>query len=688
MQAADESVRTIKIALTGAHGTGKTTVINALEARCAERNISVEVVREIPRLICESVDDPTFFRQQSNTFAKQSLLLQGQIQAELRAITSSPELILCDRALLDHWIYTTHFHRSALDRPNVIEAYASMVVQHCSTYDMIFYIPVEFSPVDDGVREADLEFQEAIDRGIRAFLQTHRLKFVAIRGTVEERSATVLDFIDAQLSATHRQVDSTDAYNKWRSDGTKIGATEHVIDADSAYRKVLADVLATDQEIIGGQTKSVGSKRRSKEMLHYSVVIHNPRERLIWNPKRKINLPAAVARFVWMMAGNDRLQDIAFYEKKVANFSDDGIVVSGSNYGHRMIYPAPGCDQIQGVINRLKDDPATRRAAISVYRAEDATRISADIPCTFGLAFHNRGEFLHPSVVMRSNNAFILLPYNIFEFSLLGEAVAAEVGLKLGAMSYHAMSMHVYSNDYDSAQEVIDSELPSRTAPVPVMPKSPSPMAQIRELVKIEAEARHAAAGFSPHNFETQWLPFADARLDPYWRQFYYLLLFAMCGHIEFAQGMSRLREFIDEPWLSCLPPKTIIPQPVKRASPDTDLFHQLASETLRSDRLDEGILPTSVRRDSTALSRADLEQELEQVLSQYQPYVARDQWSRVRDYRSVFLKKATESPDKLRRVFERLQRLKFSLGKGEKVETHRARADLIIDGLEKLTTD
>ena len=86
------------------------------------------------------------------------------------------------------------------------------------------------------------------------------------------------------------------------------------------------------------------------------------------------------------------------------------------------------------------------------------------------------------------------------------------------------------------------------------MPSNPSPLAQIRELVKIEAEVRHAAAGFSVQNFESTWVPFADSRLDPYWRQFYYVLLFAMCRSVDFPSGAAHVIEFIDEQWLSFLP--------------------------------------------------------------------------------------------------------------------------------------
>ena len=103
------STKPLKLAFTGSHGTGKTTLISAIAEKLAEKKVSVELVREIPRLVCEAVDDDRFFRQDANTFAKQTLLLQGQIQAELAAGLDSPELILCDRALLDHWIYTAHF---------------------------------------------------------------------------------------------------------------------------------------------------------------------------------------------------------------------------------------------------------------------------------------------------------------------------------------------------------------------------------------------------------------------------------------------------------------------------------------------------------------------------------------------------------------------------------------------------
>src|SRR5207253_2360104 len=109
------------------------------------------------------------------------------------------------------------------------------------------------------------------------------------------------------------------------------------------------------------------------------------------------------------------------------------------------------------------------------------------IPCAFGLFYHIRGEALHASVLMRSNNAFVLLPYNLFEFSLLAEAVAAELHVALGTLTYHALSMHVYQDNYRLAEETTLAGSSAGVGPIPSMPFDPSPVEQIMDLVRLEA---------------------------------------------------------------------------------------------------------------------------------------------------------------------------------------------------------
>jgi hypothetical protein len=80
----------------------------------------------------------------------------------------------------------------------------------------------------------------------------------------------------------------------------------------------------------------------------------------------------------------------------------------------------------------------------------------------------------------------------------------------------------------------------------------------------------------------------------------------------------------------------------------------------------------------------ASLDKALDEVFILYKPYVARLQWKQLMDFRPVFLKDASETPERAEQVTNRLQKFKFSLAPGEKVEHNRAPADRIISELKK----
>ena len=86
-------------------------------------------------------------------------------------------------------------------------------------------------------------------------------------------------------------------------------------------------------------------------------------------------------------------------------------------------------------------------------------------------------------------------------------------------------------------------------------------------------------------------------------------------------------------------------------------------------------------------VSREHLEEQLDEVLSLYKPFIGKTDWARVKSYRSEFLNEASRSPSRSQRVADRLQRLKFSLMPGERVEYNRAPAERIINELKRLLT-
>ncbi|HVT19057.1 MAG TPA: thymidylate synthase [Thermoanaerobaculia bacterium] len=241
---------------------------------------------------------------------------------------------------------------------------------------------------------------------------------------------------------------------------------------------------------------------------------------------RELNITTAIARFVWMVAGSDRLEDIAFYEPMVRRYTDNNISVPGSSYGMRLFQPRPGVNQIEGVTQRLSADKTSRRAAAVIWSPDDAVRESRDIPCAFGVFFHVRANKLISTLVMRSNNAVTLLPFNVFEFSLLGEMIARSVGADLGPFVYTAVSMHVFDRDRTRAEEIIAAYDTTKviTKVMPPMPSDPPPIEQANRLAQLEAKMRHSHANFTEATTQSL-LSEATDYLDSYWLAFYRVLL-------------------------------------------------------------------------------------------------------------------------------------------------------------------
>lgn len=319
-----------------------------------------------------------------------------------------------------------------------------------------------------------------------------------------------------------------------------------------SYREVLASILLDGSGVAAGSSNSVGDRRSTLERRNHSFEIADGRDRIVPLKGNHIRATLAVGRFLWMMAGNDRLDDVRFYEssglggdrkKGVGQFSADGLSISGSNYGQRLLRPRPGIDQVAACIERVRQDPNTRRAAMTVYQPEDAGRESFDIPCTFGVLLSPRDGRLHQTVVMRSNNAWMLLPYNIFEFSLLGELIASESDLDVGSYHHFAVSMHLYEDDFESAREAVSS--PAFVFPAfGPMPKGS--LARVHDLCRWESSMRYASAGYSKRDAEREMKRVAG--FGEYWSQFARVALYKGLMNAGREDVALRVADSIDGP--------------------------------------------------------------------------------------------------------------------------------------------
>jgi thymidylate synthase len=105
------------------------------------------------------------------------------------------------------------------------------------------------------------------------------------------------------------------------------------------------------------------------------------------------------------------------------------------------------------IVELLSRDPDSRQAVVSLYDSDrDLGRPSVvDVPCTVAIQFRLRDGRLAMWVQMRSNDAWLGLPYDLGQFALLQSAVAWALGVPMGTYTHSAGSMHLYARDLHKA---------------------------------------------------------------------------------------------------------------------------------------------------------------------------------------------------------------------------------------------
>lgn len=152
------------------------------------------------------------------------------------------------------------------------------------------------------------------------------------------------------------------------------------------------------------------------ERLGVHYVLTDPRANIFVNEARKLNYRFMIAEWLWMAFGRDDVKTIAHYNPQIAKFSDNGIDFNGS-------YGVPIHRQLPYIVHKLRNDPDTRQAVIQIYNPP--TRRTKDVPCTLSMQFLMRDNKLVMMVNMRSSDVWLGLPYDIFNFTQIGEGLAA-----------------------------------------------------------------------------------------------------------------------------------------------------------------------------------------------------------------------------------------------------------------------
>lgn len=201
----------------------------------------------------------------------------------------------------------------------------------------------------------------------------------------------------------------------------------------------------------------VARGQEQKEVLSTLTKIARPAERFMVLPGRHNNVFAQVAETAWVLAGRDDLDFLGHYLPRAVQFSDDGLTWRAA-YGPRLREWGGRVDQVAEVDARLREDPHTKRAVLSIYDPGSDFQDTKDVPCNNWLQLVQRDGVLDMHVTVRANDAIWgFSGINVFEWSVLHELLAASRGWQVGALSWYVGSFHVYERHYATARRLATS---------------------------------------------------------------------------------------------------------------------------------------------------------------------------------------------------------------------------------------
>lgn len=252
---------------------------------------------------------------------------------------------------------------------------------------------------------------------------------------------------------------------------------------------------------------------KTKELLGWSGILTDPQYCFLFNPERKLSPSYAAGEFIWYMSGERIIDRIQYYAPQYVNFADENGFAYGA-YGARLasytITDSDGWDYdepptlltepysyetpLEDLIRNLKENPNSRQAILPIFRAVDLIAANSgeckDIPCTLSLQFLLRDKKLNCICTMRSNDAWLGLPYDVFCFCHLQMVIANRLGVETGFYQHQVGSMHLYEKHWVRAGNALYPK-PFAAEALAYVPMNPHDVAErLRHMILSEEHNR------------------------------------------------------------------------------------------------------------------------------------------------------------------------------------------------------
>jgi thymidylate synthase len=177
---------------------------------------------------------------------------------------------------------------------------------------------------------------------------------------------------------------------------------------------------------------------------------------------KKIPIKSIIYELLWFLKGDTNIhylnQNGVYIWNQWADDNGDLGPIYGQQWRSWPTQEGGTIDQIQWVINEIKQNPLSRRLVVSAWNpsflpdeslspSENARMgLQALAPCHMLFQFYIVNNCLSCLMYQRSADAFIGVPFNIASYALLTHMIAHQCDLDVGELIFSAGDCHIYNN--------------------------------------------------------------------------------------------------------------------------------------------------------------------------------------------------------------------------------------------------
>ena len=223
--------------------------------------------------------------------------------------------------------------------------------------------------------------------------------------------------------------------NGYSSEGTNVRTRWD----DGAEANYISIVGVTNKYDVGKEFPMITLRNNSKTVIRAI-------DEILWIWQKKSNKVSDLNSHIWdQWAG------------------EDGTI--GKAYGYQMARKydfktkqgMQNIDQVDYVLNLLKNDPSSRRIMTNIFNFEDLKDMNLE-PCAYGTQWLVKGGKLHLILNQRSQDMLAANGWNTMQYAALLCMFAQCAGLEVGTLTHNIGDCHIYDRHVPLIEKLIEAK--------------------------------------------------------------------------------------------------------------------------------------------------------------------------------------------------------------------------------------